>query len=832
MKNTFILIFSLFLLASVLSGQNGTPSDSCGSATQMCLNGVTTTMFGFKPGNEPITCPNGQPWGVHNDMWIAFTPVLTNLTITVDVVGNCSSGNGIQALIHESCSEPPIDCDVDCGGSPEVGAGINFVPGKTYYLRVDGCNGVTCPVQITVTPANALLTPADPIQPKWPATGLIQGKNPVACPGKAASYQVPLAPPATAYNWTIESGSAEIINEMGDQFVDNNPGLPGNNVTIVGPQRRNIKVLFANDANVKLCVEGVYGCFSTGKTCLNITVLKPPKVFKEVLVCPNVKNTFNDTTLFGGPFPAGFPCGKFQEYNTMSTNAEGCAYEVSLKVAALCDTVFNLGEIPLCGNEQFKICDITYDTSNAGTQEVLCFAKPNQNANITPARCDSTKTFTVLPIKIEPKFSSPTYKFHCADSKVTLDARKSTWTPNDTGRIKEVRYKWQRYLPAPADSWTDIPGATSDTLTVDTSGTYRIEITLEMNYKDGEGIKRSKLCSTFSKEVVVMPYDTLPPVPPIIEHGALLCSGKANTLSVKNPDPGLQYYWIRTPQNDTIGVSATASLQLGTTDQVITLIAASACSQSSSTDTLIVNSGPAVPKLLGPTVVCANTPVEYCLEATEATTQYKWKFGSQVSLQPGSKPECYFATWPGNLSAGTIQIDATNLCGGISINYPIVIQPVPLVNIGADTILVKSGENTTLDAGTGGTSYTWNSGATTSSVFVKEPSALYCVTVTNQFGCKASDCTFVKFYKTSTTDLTAWGINMFPNPTSDRLNISTTGALSVSTVQIYTIDGRRLYEQKILASETSIDVSDFASGIYVIKFVGDKVMAEGRFVKQ
>lgn len=84
---------------------------------------------------------------------------------------------------------------------------------------------------------------------------------------------------------------------------------------------------------MQACVEGVYGCYSTGKTCLNITVLKLPKVFKEVRICPNV-NAFEDTTFVGGPFPPGVPCGSFFEHSTKGTNAEGCTYEVSLKVAS------------------------------------------------------------------------------------------------------------------------------------------------------------------------------------------------------------------------------------------------------------------------------------------------------------------------------------------------------------------------------------------------------------------------------------------------------------------------------------------------------------------
>lgn len=155
------ILFCFFLFNHSFA-QNCFPANACAGAPKLCMNGLITTTAGFSAGGEPINCPNGQGWGVHNDQWIAFMPALPNVTITVDVVGNCSSGSGIQALIHSDCNSDPIDCDVDCGGSPEVGAGINFVPGQTYYLRIDGCNGAICPIQITVNPSNGIINP--PIQ--------------------------------------------------------------------------------------------------------------------------------------------------------------------------------------------------------------------------------------------------------------------------------------------------------------------------------------------------------------------------------------------------------------------------------------------------------------------------------------------------------------------------------------------------------------------------------------------------------------------------------------------------------------------------------------------
>ncbi|MBK8721492.1 MAG: hypothetical protein IPL95_04245 [Saprospiraceae bacterium] len=188
MKRLLFLLFSLFIVSIDIIGQNNcTPSDACANAPKLCMDGFITTTAGFSAGGEPITCPNGQTWGVHNDLWIAFMPNQANLEITVAIIGSCSSGDGVQALIHDNCAATPLDCDVDCGGTPTVGGAVTFIPGQTYYLRIDGCNGAVCPVQITVSPVGAISNPPNNL-PKWPPLAFTSWQNQYPCPSDKEFY--------------------------------------------------------------------------------------------------------------------------------------------------------------------------------------------------------------------------------------------------------------------------------------------------------------------------------------------------------------------------------------------------------------------------------------------------------------------------------------------------------------------------------------------------------------------------------------------------------------------------------------------------------------------
>lgn len=675
MKRLLFFLLCFYSFSSVIIGQNCTPSDQCSSAPKLCMNGFISTTAGFTPGGEPINCPNGQGWGVHNDLWIAFMPTQSTLMINVDVIGNCSSGSGVQALIHSSCNSDPIDCDVDCGGNPSVGSGITFVPGQTYYLRVDGCSGAQCPIQITVDPPSAISVPNAPLKPDLAFTS---GPDVIPCPtDKEYTYCTNLNTCATVYNWTIESGDAVITNS-GNEVIDNDPGNPGTNISITGVGRNCVKLKFNATGSVKLCVQGSNGCSTTNKVCKTITVKRPPNRKIDVKICPNV-NAYENDTLPGGPFPPGFPCKTAEKYDIIKTDKDGCEYTVNLSVTQLCDSIFDLGEIPLCPGEKFKLCDLEFDSTAAGPHEVICKAKPKQDAAASPPQCDTTKVFFIIPISISPLVSPAYYKLPCPNSKVKLDGKGSYWNPDDPLSVKSITFNWQNYTPAPGPGWADIVGATKDTFTVTQAGRYRLKITLVINYKDGKGVIKTKTCTGISKEAIVDPSDSQPPADPSYDHSGTYCSGQSYTFNITNPDPNLQYRWLRKPQNDTISKTTTATLIVNAPRQILCTQAINACGQKSAMlcDTINITGLPAVPQVSGPLGVCAGSQTVYCITNPEKNTTYAWTVPPPATFVAGPGANCITVDWPTNALPGNLSIKATNICAERIRDIPIRILGLP-----------------------------------------------------------------------------------------------------------------------------------------------------------
>lgn len=73
----------------------------------------------------------------------------------------------------------------------------------------------------------------------------------------------------------------------------------------------------------------------------------------------------------------------------------------------------------------------------------------------------------------------------------------------------------------------------------------------------------------------------------------------------------------------------------------------------------------------------------------------------------------------------------------------------------------------------------------------------------------------------------AHGPSIYPNPVKNMLNIKSGDA--ISRVEVFTIDGRRLYEQS--GKQKTIDVSRFSPGVYSIRVHHNKSISTARFVK-
>jgi hypothetical protein len=71
--------------------------------------------------------------------------------------------------------------------------------------------------------------------------------------------------------------------------------------------------------------------------------------------------------------------------------------------------------------------------------------------------------------------------------------------------------------------------------------------------------------------------------------------------------------------------------------------------------------------------------------------------------------------------------------------------------------------------------------------------------------------------------------SIYPNPTSTSITIETPYSVSLS---IHNLNGRQLLHQEINKSITTIDVSTFSGGVYLVKMTGDKGLQVGKFIKQ
>ena len=72
-------------------------------------------------------------------------------------------------------------------------------------------------------------------------------------------------------------------------------------------------------------------------------------------------------------------------------------------------------------------------------------------------------------------------------------------------------------------------------------------------------------------------------------------------------------------------------------------------------------------------------------------------------------------------------------------------------------------------------------------------------------------------------------LTIYPNPVLTTITIENT---TKGIITIYTIGGQQLLQQTITEPSTSIDVSGWKSGVYLVKVVGERGVSVGKFLKQ
>jgi len=168
--------------------------------------------------------------------------------------------------------------------------------------------------------------------------------------------------------------------------------------------------------------------------------------------------------------------------------------------------------------------------------------------------------------------------------------------------------------------------------------------------------------------------------------------------------------------------------------------------------------------------------------------------------------------------AYTVQVTLITGCSDVD-TVQINVHPNPVVDLGADTTLCE-GLTLTLDAGNAGSAYVWSNGATTQAI-TASASDLYEVTVTNTFGCSASNDVAVSVVVCVGTEELALQdqVKVFPNPAGGKLFVQMDELLSnPAQLSVFNTAGQLVRSQQSISNQqTEIDLSAMPKGLYLLR---------------
>ena len=166
----------------------------------------------------------------------------------------------------------------------------------------------------------------------------------------------------------------------------------------------------------------------------------------------------------------------------------------------------------------------------------------------------------------------------------------------------------------------------------------------------------------------------------------------------------------------------------------------------------------------------------------------------------------------------------------------VTVNANPVLTASTSNSLICIGESAILTASTSATSYTWNTGATTMSVYVSPSvTSTYTVSVSNAASCVTSSTISVIVNAcTGINEVVANSISVYPNPSNGILNLSITAELAKnSTLEVYDALSKLVVKQILTNEINSINISNLNNGIYTFKVLNnDKLVKTGKLVKQ
>ncbi|MCK6648124.1 MAG: hypothetical protein L6Q66_00565, partial [Bacteroidia bacterium] len=643
--------------ADINTGGNGgctcaTTNFSVGTAGQ-CVKTITITYRNNQTSNAIWNNNPAYQYIILSSINTSAAPASTppsSITGTTTICANASTtltavgGNASSQWYTGSC------------GGTLIGTGssitVNPSTTTTYYVSNMSCGTPTSCAQTTVT-VNPL--PAAPLIATSGPTTFCTGGSVILTSSSAtgntwstgATTQSITVSAAGTYTVNYASGGCNSPNASATVTVNPLPSTP--TVSASGP------TTFCTGGSVTLTSSSATGnTWSTGATTQSITV--------------NSSGT----------------------YTVNVTNGNGCvsangSSTVTVNPLPSTPLIATSGPTTFCagGNVTLTSSSATGNTWSTGatTQSITVSAAGTYSVSYVSGGCTSPSASTIItvnPLPSTPTVSASGPTTFCTGGSVTLTSSSAT-----------------------GNTWST--GATTQSIVVNSSGTYTVNVT------NGNGCTSANGSST----VTVNP---LPATPTISAGGPLsFCSGNSVTLTSSSAS-GNTWSTGATTQSITVNSSGTYSVTVGS----------AGCSATSANTSVTVNPLPSAPTVSagGPLSFCSGGSVTLTSSSASGNT---WSTGATTQSITVSAAGTY-----------TVSVTDGNGCTSTAGSATVTVNPLPsapIVSASGPTTFCTGGSVTlTSSSATGNT---WSTGETTQSITVNT-AGTYTVSYVDGNGCTSS----------------------------------------------------------------------------------------------
>ena len=625
------------------------------------------------------------------------------------ITGDTDLCTGESTTLSTSTSEPSVTYQWQFNGTDmagETNASVTVNQAGTYSVTATNASSCTVTENVVVNDRSFTIS-------------TIAGDTDL-CTGESTTLSITSSEPGLTYQW---------------QF---------NGTDMAGETNANVTVNQAGTYSVT--ATNAYGCTATENVVVTDRSFTISTIGGDTDLCTGESTTLSTTTTesgvafqwqFNGTDMAGetnanVTVNQAGTYSVTATNAYGCTASENVVVTDRSFTITSItGDTDLCAGESTTLSTsttepgVTYQWQFNGTDMA-----GETNATVT---VNQAGTYSVTATNAYGCTATENIIVNDVSFTISSIAGNTVICPGDSTTLSVtttepgVTYQWQL-------NGTDLAGETNTSLNVNQTGTYSVTAT------------NTHGCTTTESVVVnSAAFNTS-----TIQGDTDICIGESTTLSITSAEPGLTYQW-QFNGTDMVGetnASVTVN-QPGTYS--VTATNPSGCEV---TESIVVNDASfTLTAITGDTDLCTGESSTLTTSTTESGVTYQWQFnGTDMAGETNASVTVN--------QAGSYSVTATNVHGCTATENIVVNDVSFTISAIQGNTIICPGDTTTLSVTTSEPSvtYQWQLngtdivGETNASLNVNQTGA-YSVTVTNTFGCTATESVAVTSAAFSTSTI-------------------------------------------------------------------------------